>query len=90
MSGLRTFYVFHPLIGGVNHDCEIEQPFIMVATVRAKDLSHAFYKAQNFQDDYAMMGVRSTCIGDLLMDNSDEVHMVMGRGFKELTGVLEL
>jgi hypothetical protein len=58
-----------------------------VAKVSASSLEQAFAKAQNFNEEYAANNIRSTSVGDILVEDINghiRCMMVRGFGFKEV------
>jgi hypothetical protein len=54
-----------------------------VAVIDAKDLNDAFKMSQNdFNPNYAELGVRSTMVDDVIIDNNDVPFIIQGMGFK--------
>ena len=80
-----VYFILHPMGGELNTKCEqLVYEFQHVALVTADSLEQAFVKAQNdFNDDYAAHGHRSTCVGDII-ENDSEFYMVMPLGFAKV------
>ena len=80
-----NYQIYHPYGGELNHDCQRGvYEYKQVATVQAYSLPDAFTKAQNdFNPDYEKLGVRSTCIGDIIQCGP-LYYMVTGTGFTEV------
>lgn len=79
---MTQFHIYHSI--GKDKFQEVEnQPRQYVGFVEADSLEKAFEYAQNDHVDWAMNGVRSTSVGDVIQ--SDEgFYMVCGIGFKLL------
>lgn len=81
------YSIFHPLDGVMNHDCQAGlYMYQHVFTLEANSLEEAFKLAQNdFNEQYAALGVRSTSVGDIIQSQADfeanECHLVKGLGF---------
>lgn len=53
-----------------------------VTTIEASNLNEAFRLSQNdFNPDYAKLGLRSTCVGDIFVKENGERYEVTGMGF---------
>lgn len=82
-----TYHILHPKNGVLNTDCVRNQyAYDKVAKVQAKTLEEAFRLSQNdFSDDYASLGIRSTSVGDIIIDVRHEKHyFVSNVGFTEI------
>lgn len=79
------YVIYHPVGGAINHNCQRGvYEYEEVGRVDAGCLPDAFLKAQNdFNEEYASHGVRSTCVGDILRCE-DLYFMVTGSGFIEV------
>lgn len=82
---VRQFNIYHPFGGILNHDCQRgAYEYQLVATVEAHTLKAAYMLGQNdFNDTYALLGVRSTSVGDIITDG-DLCYFVTGTGFQEI------
>jgi len=81
------YTVYQPLDGFINHKCVRGQfEFRSVFSLNAKSLEDAFRLTQNdFNEEYASLGHRSTCVGDIIYDvNQDKYFMVYTIGFYEV------
>jgi hypothetical protein len=78
------FTIYHPIDGEMNFQCERgKYEYECIATVEASSLQDAFKKAQNdFNPEYAKLGVRSTSVGDVIHGNT--TNMIKGIGFEEV------
>lgn len=85
----NLFNIYHPIGGSINHKCERGvYEYEQVAVVEAVSLEDAYRKAQNHDSEYSELGVRSTCVGDIIT-MSDEFgtvthHIVDSFGFIEI------
>ena len=77
--------IFHPFDGSINHNTQ-QVEFKHICNVDAQDLEDAFRKSQNdFNEDYASLDTRSTCIGDMFINYENmDIYIVDNIGFKEL------
>lgn len=57
------------------------QPRRFVGAIHANHLQDAFTKAQNFNSTWATCGVRSSCVGDVIVDPSGRAWLVKSLGF---------
>lgn len=91
MAQLRKFGVYHPKDGALNYDFKPENyEYEPIALVEAENLVRSFYRAQNgFNKEYALMGRRSTCVGDLITDETN-VYMVFSNGYRKINPKSEL
>ena len=81
---MKTFEIYHP-IGKMNHVANVESlktfTYKKVGEVLAENIYAAFKEGQNFNPSYAILGVRSTSVGDIIKDaNTDETNLVLGLG----------
>ena len=82
--------IYHPLDGAINHKCERNiYEYEHVATVEATSLEDAFKQGQNcFNAEYAELGHRSTCVGDILTISDEsgviEHYIVESFGFLQV------
>ena len=85
MNKSSIYFILHPVGGSLNNKCERGVfEFEHVALVTADSLEEAFIKAQNeFNEDYANLGHRSTSVGDII-ENESKYYMVMPLGFAEV------
>lgn len=87
------FSIYHPVGGSMNHDCTPAlYMYECVCTLEADSLEEAFRLSQNdFNEEYAKIGVRSTSVGDIIQSQEDwenkECNLVMGVGFKTVSNV---
>ena len=74
----------------MNHDCVPAQfMYDMVYKLEANSFEEAFKMSQNdFNEDYASKGHRSTSVGDIIMSQEDydnnRCHLVKGNGFQDV------
>ena len=82
-SDIRDYIVYHPFGGAMNHNCERgTYEYVAVYHTDANSLEDVFIKAQNRNEDYSNIGIRSTSVGDIIYSVKDEqAFMVIGRGF---------
>ena len=81
------YIIFHPSNGCMNHNCVRNQfSYGQVATLLAHNLEEAFRLSQNdFSKEYSALGIRSTSVGDIIVDIRNEKHyFVKGVGFEEI------
>lgn len=91
---LKKFRVLHPVGGALNTFCERgKYEYETVFTVHAHDIGRVFVLCQNdLSPLYAKAGLRSTSVGDVIIDDSADAqeyplgkhYMVMGMGFEEI------
>jgi hypothetical protein len=81
---MQEYRIYHP-VGEMNPLCDETRTFRYVATVSATSLSNSVGRAQNdFNDEYAGLGIRSTSVGDVIEDHKGDHYMVLGIGFRYL------
>lgn len=80
---VSDYLVYHPYGGAMNHNCERgTYEYVAVYHTNANSLEDVFVKAQNRNEHYSQMGIRSTSVGDIIYSVKDEqAFMVIGRGF---------
>lgn len=72
----ETMFRSTPLKDGEKRD------FKYIGAVMASSLEEAFILSQNdFNEEYAEIGVRSTSVGDMILDGND-FYLVKGIGFE--------
>lgn len=88
----REFCIYHntnketmfrdtPLKDGEKRD------FKYIGAVMATDINEAWKLAQNdFNEDYAQFGVRSTCVGDMILDGND-FYLIKMVGFEYMLSI---
>lgn len=91
---LKKFRVLHPVGGALNTFCERgTYEYETVFTVHAHDIGRVFVLCQNdLSPLYAEAGLRSTSVGDIIIDDSADAqeyplgkhYFVMGMGFEEI------
>jgi len=87
----KVYSVYHPIGGSMNHDCQpATYMYEHICNVKATSLEDAFKQCQNdFSEDYASLGKRSTSVGDIIqcMDDHEvgQCHLIKGRGFQTVT-----
>ena len=84
---MRMYTVYQPLDGYINHNCVRGQfEFHVVFSLNAESLEDAFRLTQNdFNEEYASLGHRSTCVGDIILDvMRGKYYMVNSIGFTEV------
>lgn len=83
-----TYYIFHPIGGSMNHFCDCNTyMYELIHSVEANSFEEAFRLGQNdFNEEYAKIGVRSTSVGDIIQSTDDidklQCHLVKGMGFQ--------
>ena len=80
-----NYKILHPLDGKLNTQCDLaSHQYEVVIEIEADSLRDAFYRSQNdFSDEYALMGIRSTSVGDIIQ-HGKFFYMVNGIGFSEI------
>lgn len=84
---MKTFRILHPVGGAINLNMDRGlYEFELVHIVQCETIQEAFRLSQNdFSEEYANRGIRSTCVGDIIIDTDDMVHyMVSNIGFIEI------
>lgn len=86
---MNTYFILHPADGSMNHTDSIEGIiFHCVGSVEADSLNYAFMQAQNdFSDYYKKFNVRSTSVGDIIVENNYNFNLVKGMGFQIVDNV---
>lgn len=82
-----TYKILHPKNGVLNAQCIRGQfAYEPIVSFPAKSLDDAFKLAQNdFSDAYNILNVRSTSVGDIIVDLRHEKHyFVSNVGFTEI------
>ena len=82
---MYTLYI--PVGGHINYACvRGEFEYDSVFSLKADSLEEAFRLTQNdFNEDYASLGLRSSAVGDIFMDvMHGTYYMVNGIGFVEV------
>ena len=85
-----VYYIYHPNKGSINHECTpMLFMYTMVHKLEANSFEEAFKLSQNdFNEDYAVKGHRSTCVGDIIMSEEDydnnRCHLIRGTGFQDV------
>ena len=79
------YKILHPVDGKLNTQCDLASfQYEVVVEIEADSLRDAFYKSQNdFNDEYALAGIRSTSVGDIIQHDK-YYYMVNGIGFSEI------
>lgn len=81
------YSIYHPLNGSLNSQCKCNTfMYELVFRIECDSLHEAFTLSQNvFNEDYALLGIRSTSVGDIIQSEEDceknECHLVKGIGF---------
>jgi hypothetical protein len=80
-----TYKILHPINGELNSQCDLASfQYEVVVEIEADSLRDAFYRSQNdFNDEYALAGIRSTSVGDIIQHDR-YYYMVNGIGFSEI------
>lgn len=77
----ETMFRDSPLKDGEKRD------FKYIGAVMATDINEAWKLAQNdFNEEYAQLGVRSTSVGDMILDGND-FYLVKGIGFEYMLSI---
>lgn len=81
------YSIFHPIDGQLNHNCTCAlYMYHEVFSLETDSLEEAFRLSQNDNEEYALVGVRSTSVGDIIQSQEDwekdECHLVRGSGFQ--------
>jgi hypothetical protein len=72
------FKIYHPVGGVFNTFCE-------EGIYSYELVGELFYKSQNEHNPvYDQFNVRSTSVGDIIVDENNIQHMVMGVGYKQV------
>ena len=85
-----VYYIYHPNGGSMNHECTPGlHMYDMVYKLEADSLEEAFKLSQNdFNEQYASKGLRSTSVGDIIMSEEDydnnRCQLVKGKGFQDV------
>lgn len=83
---MPKFLIFHPADERCNHECRVDIPFQCIGEIEAESLMAVFGRAQNdFSMAYRKLKKRSTCVGDVVVDDKGNAFMIMDTGFKSLT-----
>lgn len=79
------YKILHPAEGKLNTQCDLaSHQYEVVVEIEADSLRDAFYRSQNdFSDEYALAGIRSTSVGDIIQQGKF-YYMVNGIGFSEI------
>jgi hypothetical protein len=81
------FKIYHPKNGVLNTQCIRGQySYELITSVQAESLEDVFRLAQNdFSEGYANLSIRSTSIGDIIVDVRHEKHYFISNvGFTEI------
>ena len=84
---MHRFIVKHPMNGVMNYN--LKRGWYQYKTVyklNATSLEAVFHLCQNdFNEDYASKSIRSTAVGDIIIDTQEDKHyFVAGTGFEEI------
>lgn len=78
-----TYLIYHPVENVLNHNCEIGvYEYTRVATIETTSKEMAFFKTQIDNEEYSKLGIRSTSVGDVIVEHGTP-YFVLGTGFKE-------
>lgn len=86
-----VYSVYHPVSGAMNHNCDpATYMYEFICNVKATSLEDAFRQCQNdFSEDYAALGKRSTSVGDIMQCMDDcqagECSLIKGTGFQTVS-----
>jgi hypothetical protein len=83
------YFIYHPIDGIINHDCQAGvYMYKHVHTIEADSFEEAFRLSQNDNEQYALLNVRSTCVGDIIQSTADlqehSCHVVNAVGFRNV------
>lgn len=77
--------------GLINHGCKRGQyQYESVGVVDADSIEEAFVKSQNFDEEWCKLGVRSSCVGDIISVQMEgptvfpKCYMMRGIGYDEV------
>lgn len=80
-----SFVVLHPIDGSLNISCDKDIEYRLVYMSFANSLEDVFRSAQNENQEYNRYGIRSTCVGDIIVRCNDlNVYIIQDIGFKEV------
>ena len=83
---MKVFKIHHPKNGIINHECCINIPLTHVHTVITYDIESAYTLSQNFNEEYAKLKIRSTCVGDIIQDcSTNKCYIILGLGVRLLS-----
>lgn len=73
---MMKYKILHPQNGVLNYQCMRGQfAYKEIAVVKAQSLQDAFKLSQNdFSNEYASLNKRSTSVGDIIIDLTNEKH----------------
>ena len=79
---MKTYKIYHPIDGQLNTQCKYyTYMYECIGSINAENIVDAFRLSQNdFNEEYALLGHRSTSIGDIITDGVNH-YMVKGTGF---------
>lgn len=81
---MTEYTILHPENMAFNHNCEPNLcMYAPVAKVQASSLSEAFKKSQHIEGVVYKENVRSTSVGDIIIENQ-KPFLVKGDGFQEV------
>jgi hypothetical protein len=83
----KQYKIYHPVDGDLNYNASLSDfDFEEIGIIESENLVRAYYHSQNdFNAKYAAFGVRSTSVGDLIEDLTDNaLYMCMGIGYKRI------
>ena len=84
---MKDYRIFHPVGGALNTKKERGvYEYELVCTVKAESLEDAFKLSQNdLSPEYRELKARSTSVGDIIVDDSEEIHYFVDNvGFEEI------
>lgn len=87
---MNTYFILHPINGKMNNTgTTLGIAYQCIGSVEAESLNGAFMYAQNdFNADYREFDVRSTSVGDIILDNDYNFNFVKGMGFERVNDIL--
>ncbi len=83
---IKMYTIKHPIGGHLNHNCEKDKfEYEDICILVCNSLQEAFEMSQNdFNEFYALLGKRSTSVGDIIV-TPDNVHYFVDKvGFTEI------
>ena len=83
---MKKFRIYHPFNGELNTLCQPQTfEYKYVAFVEVENIHRVFKAAQNdFNPLYATLGIRNTCVGDIIQDENNNLFLIRGT---MLTGI---
>jgi hypothetical protein len=95
---MNSYEIYHPIGGAMNYHCTPAMyEYTKVAEIFASSVEEAFKMSQNdFNEQYALLGIRSTSVGDIIAMTGDDylgfygqsdksIMLVKGTGFQSVS-----